>query len=219
MNRESKIIMAVVLFIVVIMQTVIMGRAKTEAIANSNITTITDNISVDEKGLMWDTKEMPEFIQRHNKTVFPGLSAIIADAVRTASEKYNIPSMYILLLMDIESAYKFDALSSTGDLGLMQINLATWVRNPANSRNLIKMGIIKKESDLYDPMKNIDAGTFIFKGYLAEGFSARKKDKNINPIEFALKRYNGSNYSEHYAKLCQRIGPYAIYYGLSKTDG
>jgi hypothetical protein len=216
MNRESKIKMVVILFILAMMHIVLVGRMKTDASANIN--TSTQAISVDEKGLMWDTSSMPEFIQSNNKVVFPELSSIISDAIRTASEKYDIPAMYILLLIDIESAYKFDSVSSTGDVGLMQINLATWVRNPANKKNLVRMGIIKKESDLYDPMKNIDAGTFIFKDYLAEGFSARAKDKNINPIEFALKKYNGSRYSEHYAKLCQKIGPYTIHYGLSKME-
>jgi len=216
MKREYKLIASVVLTVIIMMHLVMLGQSKTEAVAGLN--TKIEGISMDEKGLMWDTAFMSEFIQKNNKVMFPELSAIISDAVKTASEKYNIPAMYILLLMDIESTYRFDTVSSTGDIGLMQINLATWVRNPANKKNLIKMGIIKKETDLYDPMKNIDAGTFIFKGYLVEGFSARAKDKSINPIEFALKKYNGSRYSEHYEKLCQKIGPYAIYYGLSKTE-
>lgn len=219
MNRENKLIITVVLFIIAMMHIVIISGKNKSSDVCASVNVATEGISMSEKGLMWDTTFMPEFIQKNNKVMFPQLSLIISDAVRTASEKYNIPAMYILLLMGIESEYKFDAVSSTGDVGLMQINLATWVRNPANKGNLIKVGIIKKETDLYDPVKNIDAGTFIFKGYLAEGFSARAKDKNVNPIEFALKKYNGSRYSEHYTKLCQKIGPYTIFYGLSKVQG
>ncbi|GEM_PF-5196358 len=60
---------------------------------------------------------------------------------------------------------KYDPKAKNGNcVGLMQINTRVWLsRDP--EYNLIKLGIIKHRSDLYQAIPNIRAGVYILKHY------------------------------------------------------
>jgi soluble lytic murein transglycosylase-like protein len=65
--------------------------------------------------------------------------------VDEASLKYKIPKPFIRAVMRVESGYRFDAVSSKGAQGLMQLM-------PATGRS---MGV----TDAFDPKQNIMGGT------------------------------------------------------------
>ncbi len=50
-------------------------------------------------------------------------------------------------------------------IGLMQINTKVWLSKKSDRFNLVKLGIIRRKSDLYIPEYNIKAGIYILKHY------------------------------------------------------
>jgi len=59
----------------------------------------------------------------------------------------------------------YDPKAKNGNcVGLMQINTRVWF-SQAPEYNLIKLGIIKRRSDLYQAIPNIRAGVYILKHY------------------------------------------------------
>lgn len=71
--------------------------------------------------------------------------------VREQAERQGVPFEIALAVIERESGYKPDAVSDTGDFGLMQINVC-------NHRWLYEeLGI----TDVMDPEQNIEAGIYI----------------------------------------------------------
>ena len=92
----------------------------------------------------------------------------IANAVRSASKKYDVDPNLILAVIQTESNFNPNAKSRAGAIGLMQIM-------PSNFKHL---GV----SNGYDIEDNINAGTKLLKEYM---------NKYNGSIEMALMAYNG----------------------------
>lgn len=71
------------------------------------------------------------------------------------SAEYEIPKEIIFAVIKTESSYQYDAVSSKGAVGLMQIMPDTfdWL--------LTKTGEDLSQSELYDPKTNIKYGTYL----------------------------------------------------------
>lgn len=92
----------------------------------------------------------------------------IEDAVKIASNKYNVDENLIKAVIKTESNFNPNAVSSAGAKGLMQVM-------PANYKSL---GI----SNPFNIYENVDGGTKLLKEYI---------DKYNGDIEMALMAYNG----------------------------
>lgn len=78
--------------------------------------------------------------------------APILDCVGRASQRYGIPKELILGVIQVESAFQPEVISSAGARGLMQLM-------PRTAASLAtKLGY--ESYDIYDPEFNISAGTF-----------------------------------------------------------
>jgi hypothetical protein len=130
---------------------------------------------------IYDTETLKGFIQANNDKVFT--SEVI-------SRKYNIPPVLILSVMQAESRFDPWSISSEKAKGLMQINLEVW------RDALKKEGIITNDSEVYDPVKNIEAGCFILRAYLNE-----TKD-----FERAMNKYLGVYYKPYIDKIGSNAG-------------
>lgn len=69
-----------------------------------------------------------------------------AALIRTASRKWSVPEGWFYGIITVESSWREDALSGTGDFGLMQIN------------GSIADAYGVDYADLFDPAVNIDTG-------------------------------------------------------------
>lgn len=87
---------------------------------------------------------------------FPQFSTI-ADAVYVNSHKYGFHPDIVLGIIQVESNYDPNAVSSVGAYGLMQVNLAVW-----------KEELAIDEKKIFEIDYNIDLGLRILKGYLLE---------------------------------------------------
>lgn len=154
-----------------------------------------------------DKENMMAFIQSQNVKVYEKLAENIVEGIFQASEKYDLPPTVLLSLINVESSFRYDAVSSLGAIGLTQIYPPVWVDDKDNKYNLVTLGIIKKKKDLYDPIKNIHAGAFVLKHYLDEAIG--KNDDN--PLKFALTRYFGGKVNEHYTKMRLSMADYVIF--------
>ncbi len=84
-------------------------------------------------------------------------------------------------IIQIESSFNKNAVSSKNAQGLMQIRPEVW------HNELVKAGIIKNRFDYFDIEKNIQAGNYILQHY-------KRQSKTV---EIALAKYSGNakNYS------------------------
>ncbi|MDX1286424.1 MAG: transglycosylase SLT domain-containing protein, partial [Draconibacterium sp.] len=97
-------------------------------------------------------KDVNATIEQHiinvNRKVFPQLAIIITEAIMSAEKKYpNIPYSIILAVTELESTFRYTAVSNKDCIGLMQINYKVWL-DETNEYNLIKAGILTKKDDL-----------------------------------------------------------------------
>ena len=103
--------------------------------------------------------------------------------------EYDIPEHYTLLLAQMyhESGFDVNAVSSTDDYGLMQINVFNheWLRE--------KLGI----SNFLDPYDNIKAGTFMMSQFLKKYDDVQKALVCYNRGEGAVKK---GTYSTSYSE-------------------
>lgn len=103
--------------------------------------------------------------------------------------KYGIPEHYTLLLAQMyhESGFDANAISSTNDYGLMQINIYNheWLKE--------KLGI----SDFLDPYDNIEAGVFMMSQFLKKYDDVQKALVCYNRGEGAVKK---GTYSTSYSE-------------------
>lgn len=128
----------------------------------------------------------PEEIRYHE---IP-LSEEVQDYVFTTSDFYGVPSDLIFAIIQCESGYQADVISSTHDYGLMQINVINLERLQR------ELGI----TDILDPYQNILCGIHL----LAEHYFNSDED-----IQIALLKYNCGVSG---AKSLMDKGIYSTYY-------
>ena len=83
----------------------------------------------------------------------------VGELIRNAAEKHNLPSAFIQSIVAAESAFRSDAVSSKGALGLMQVMPET----------ASEMGL-----DASIPEQNVEAGTKYLKGLI--GYYGKRRD-------------------------------------------
>lgn len=132
--------------------------------------------------------------------VYPDYIAYVFDSVEANAKKYKVPPVFIVSVIEEESSFSFDAVSSKSCKGLMQINYPTW------STELRTAGIAVSEKQLYDPKVNIEAGTYILAKLL--------KQSNNNP-EVALGKYFGADNKAYAGKVLNTIGQYTMVCALN----
>ena len=94
----------------------------------------------------------------------------LQDYIRTLCEENNVPMDLVIAQIQIESGFRADCISGTGDYGLMQINRINhkWLK--------AEYGI----TDFLDPYQNVFCGIKILAGHL----------KDCGSVEKALMSYN-----------------------------
>jgi hypothetical protein len=98
----------------------------------------------------------PEPVRHRDDIVSDGrlLSYELQEVMQDCCEQYSVPYALALAMAEVESHFDPDAVSSTGDYGLMQINTI-------NHAWLLEKGIDVKTYE-----GNIEAGIYIISGYL-----------------------------------------------------
>lgn len=97
------------------------------------------------------TEERPQAEQEPELLYDVPMSDELQRYVREQAERQGVPFEIALAVIERESSYQPDAVSDTGDFGLMQINVC-------NHRWLYEeLGI----TDVMDPEQNIEAGLYI----------------------------------------------------------
>lgn len=86
------------------------------------------------------------------------LSHDLQDVVFAEAERWGVPPALLLAMMDQESDYRTDAISSTGDYGIMQINE---INHP---RLRDELGI----TDFLDPEQSIACGAYMIGELLSD---------------------------------------------------
>lgn len=99
------------------------------------------------------------------------LSEELQDYIREKCSEYEVPMELVIALIDKESSFRSDVVSTTNDYGFMQINQCNheWLSSTLGVSNFL------------DPKENILCGIYIISGHL------EKTDGNV---ELALMRYN-----------------------------
>ena len=118
------------------------------------------------------------------------LSHELQDYIFALCEKKNVPSRLVIAMIETESSFRSDVISSTDDYGLMQINACNheWMSK--------KYGV----TDFLDPYQNVLCGISYIAGHL------KNCDGNI---EMALMSYNMGGYG---ASLLWEQGVYSTAY-------
>ena len=99
-----------------------------------------------------------------------------AEIVAAASTRHGVDPLLLHVVIETESAYRADATSTQGAVGLMQLMPATAAR----------FGL----DDPYDPAGNIDAGTRYLRSLLDE-FGTRGALAAYNAGEGTVRHFNG----------------------------
>lgn len=130
---------------------------------------------------------------------------VLAGAFYDAANVYNIDQKELIATAWHESRFQRLSRSSAGAIGIMQI-MPLWLSNNNFSKDLR----ISTIDDLYDPVRNIHAGAFIYNHY-KEYWTKRgyKNPKNIKRL--ALLSYNRGH--NRVSKLLKKgINPANGYY-------
>lgn len=130
------------------------------------------------------------FIQESNGKVYDRLAQEMVEAAMASGKRYRISPVLVLGVMQAESEFNLNAVSSKGARGLMQIHPEAW------EVQLRAKGIIQKSSDYHDPIRSIEAGCFVLRAYLDE-----TKD-----FEKALIKYLGADYAPYREKIGRTVG-------------
>lgn len=161
---------------------------------------------ISKEHLSKDAIDMVRFIMHRNYKMYQGMAEEIAIATTEASEEFGVPATILLAVMDIESDYRYDAVSKATAVGLMQVHVATWL-DEKNKDNLAKAGIASSKKELFNPSTNIRAGAYILQLYMLEGM----RKKVTNPVQYAATRYFGGEKNTYYSKLIAALGEYQIF--------
>lgn len=99
------------------------------------------------------------------------LSEELQDYIREKCTEYEVPMELVIALIDKESSFRSDVVSTTNDYGLMQINKCNhqWLSSTLGIR------------DFLDPMENVLCGIYMLSDHL---------DDTDGDIELALMMYN-----------------------------
>lgn len=124
--------------------------------------------------ILWGVKSLNE--QPTRKGYELAYPQVFRELVLDASEKYNVEPELIWAIIREESHFRYDAVSRTGALGLMQIM-------PSTGKDIAScIGITVTDDDLLNPGININLGTFYINSML------NMFNRNIDE---ALAAYNG----------------------------
>ncbi|MCC7153714.1 MAG: lytic transglycosylase domain-containing protein [Bryobacterales bacterium] len=102
-------------------------------------------------------------------TAAPAPSRTIPELLSEAAERHGLPLAFVRSVASAESAFRQDAVSRKGAIGVMQLM-------PDTARQL--------DADPRDAAQNIDAGTRLLRGLLL------KYQDGPNPVRRALAAYN-----------------------------
>lgn len=146
-----------------------------------------------------ESKEaISEYIRKVNPKIFNLISDLLATKFIECSSDFEIPVGVIVALAQVESTFKYDAISDKGAVGIMQVEPKTWIDT------LVNENIITYKQDLFDPSKNIIAGTYILKHYYDQC-------EESNKMEYAITRYLGGTKNGHFAKVMKSCGEYYLF--------
>lgn len=147
------------------------------------------------------------YIMNNSERMFGLMAELIADAVIEASTDYGIPVEHLVAIIQVESSFRYWAVSKADCIGLMQINPAVWVSDADNPDNLVAAGILERRADLFHPIVNITAGAHIIAVFLADADRQGIRDRD----RYAYKRYFGGSWAEaYYSRVLEAIGSFHL---------
>lgn len=117
------------------------------------------------------------------------LSHDLQDYIRELCSENGIPMSLVIAMIDVESSFNPDAISSTDDFGLMQINRCNlgWLRT---------QGV----TDIFDPYQNVYAGILILSQCYNGNMSKALMEYNLG-AGGASELWNEGVYSTYYSRL------------------
>lgn len=131
------------------------------------------------------------FIMHYNKNLSSRQARYLSLHVYQLSQRYNVPAKLMASIVAVESSFRYDAVSSSGAIGLGQLkpDTARW------------LGV----SNPYDPVENL-TGTARYLGYLLQFFNGQL-DKTIAAYyqgQGSVKRNGIAPASHHYLAKVNR---------------
>lgn len=168
-----------------------------------------DNIHNDEFGNfdVADIPNKPVVIAKMMKTLKPTISSTqkheLSMKIHEVLSRYDIPPQILLSIIDTESSFNQNAVSSTGDLSLAQINVEIWNKEFERMKKpLIDSERLKKD-EKYALETMVKILTLIKNRYkhdrrwYARYHSKTKKHKSLylSKLEYRMKKLENSNVS------------------------
>lgn len=158
-NRRKLFVMKCCLFIIGVSFAIVMisglmhifGCGKTSAIPTVNAATygtIDGKVFTEEVSLNWTSSAELDFVP-----LDVPMDEEIQEFIYYLSYEYNIEFPFVMALIKTESSFEVDAIGSTNDYGLMQIN-------KINHKWLTEVVGV---TDYLDPYQNVRAGTFMLR--------------------------------------------------------
>lgn len=117
------------------------------------------------------------------------LSHDLQDYIRELCDENGIPMSLVIAMIDVESSFNPNAVSSTDDYGLMQIN-------KCNHEWLRKQGV----TDVFDPYQNVRGGIIILSQCYNGNLSKTLMSYNLGEAS-ASKLWNEGIYGTYYSRL------------------
>jgi len=191
MKKRTRII-AVLLGIFIAL--IIIARFNTSTTEAS--ITIEDSLSLREE---IKVEYLSKYMLESSDLMYRDLAEDYARYFVTASDYYQLNINHLVAIAKVESHFDRMAKSKKDCIGIMQINTRVW------GKKLIEEGIIVSVNDLYEPSRNIMAGAYIYKHYLAQGHTLGKKYLK----EYAIAKYVGT--SDEYLKDNPKLGDHRYY--------
>jgi len=136
----------------------------------------------------YNKEVMIKFIMKKNPKIYRSLALSITNNIIKYEKQYNLPTYIMLFLMDVESDFRVFIVSKSHAVGLCQINWKVWLNE------LKEKKIITNLRDLYDPERNINAGSYILAKYLNQYKSLKKG------LQAYFGKVNGKTYFEKILK-------------------
>ncbi len=131
-----------------------------------------------------------KYVSRSSQRMYPRLSREIVEAAVKYSEKYDLSPILVLAVVEAESEFYPFALSKKNAKGLMQIN------PEANQDVLLRRGIFKEPTDIFDPDRNIEAGCYLLRRFI-----------NQSPdLDTALDNYLGADSATYKGEIHRVMG-------------